>query len=52
MGPILFHFDDMWLKAKGFKDMLRLWWKNLNFKVSFNFVLAEKLKAPKGILKI
>ena len=52
MGPIPFRFENMWLKAKGFKDMLRLRWQNLNFKGSFGFVLVEKLKALKGILKI
>ena len=40
----------MW-KVECFKDMLRFWWQNLNFKGSFSFVLAEKLKALKGILK-
>ena len=24
MGPKPFHFENMWLKAEGFKDMLRL----------------------------
>ena len=24
MGPIPFHFENMWLKVEGFKDMLRL----------------------------
>ena len=52
MGPIPFRFENMWLKVEGFKDMMRLWWQNLNFKGSFSFVLAEKLKALKGILKI
>ena len=52
MGLIPFRFENMWLKEEGFKDMLRIWWQNLNFKGSFSFILAKKLKALKGILKI
>ena len=49
--PIPFHFENVWL-LEGFKDMLRFWWQNLNFKGFFSFVLTEKLKPLKGILKI
>ena len=28
------------------------WWKNLQFHVSYSFILSAKLKALKGILKI
>ena len=49
---IKFWFENMWLKFEGFKDLLRGWWQSLHFSGSFNFVLASKLKALKGILKI
>ena len=42
----------MWMKFDGFKDLLRGWWQSLHFSGSFSFVLASKLKALKGILKI
>ena len=41
----------MWLKFEGFKDLLRDWWQSLQFFESC-FVLASKLKAMKGILKV
>ena len=41
----------MWLKEKGFKDLLKGWWQSLRFNGSFSFILAEKLKALKAILK-
>ena len=42
----------MWLKFDGFKDLLRGWWQNLHFSGSFSFVLASKVKALKGILRV
>ena len=51
-GPRLFRFEIMWLKYEGFKDLLRDWWQNMQFFGSFSFVLASKLKAMKGILKV
>ena len=50
-GPSPFCFENMWLKAVGFKDLLRGWWQSLHFSGSFSFVLASKLKALKGFLK-
>ena len=41
----------MWLKEKGFKDLLKGWWQSLRFNGSFSFILVEKLKALKAILK-
>ena len=41
----------MWLRVEGFKDLLKQWWQGLKFSGSFIFILAEKLKALKGILK-
>ena len=51
-GPSPFRLENMWLKVVGFKDLLRGWWQSLHFSGSFSFVLASKLKALKGILKI
>ena len=51
-GPSPFRFENMWLKVEGNKDLLRGWWQDLQFTGSFSFVLASKLKALKGILKV
>ena len=42
----------MWLKYEGFKDLQKGWWQGLNFRGSYSYVLAAKLKALKGILKV
>ncbi|RVW75378.1 Transposon TX1 uncharacterized 149 kDa protein [Vitis vinifera] len=46
-GPMPFHFENMWLKEEGFKDLLKIWWQGLNFKGSSSFIMAAKLKALK-----
>ncbi|RVX19039.1 Transposon TX1 uncharacterized 149 kDa protein [Vitis vinifera] len=51
-GPAPFRFENMWLKEEGFKDLLKGWWQGLSFNGSFSFILAEKLKALKAILKL
>ena len=51
-GPMPFRFEIMWLKFDGFKDLLRGWWQSLHFSGSFSFVLASKVKALKGILRV
>ena len=50
-GPVPFRFENMRLKEEGFKDLLKGWWQSLSFNGSFSFILAEKLKALKAILK-
>ncbi|RVW42036.1 hypothetical protein CK203_093309 [Vitis vinifera] len=50
-GHVPFRFENMWLKEEGFKDLLKGWWQGLSFSGSFSFILAEKLKALKAILK-
>ena len=50
-GPTPFRFENMWLKEEGFKDVPRTWWEGLNFFGSASFILAEKLKALKPLLK-
>ena len=41
----------MWLKSEGFKDLLKGWWQGISVKGSTSYILAEKLKGLKGILK-
>ena len=50
-GPSPFRFELMRLKYEGFKEILKMWWQNLQFQESFSFILSAKLKALKGILK-
>ena len=50
-GLVSFCFENMWLKEEGFKELLKSWWQSFNFSSSFNFILAEKLKALKSNLK-
>ena len=50
-GPTPFRFENMWLKEEGFKDVLRTWWEGLNFFGVASFILVEKLKAVKPLLK-
>ena len=44
-GPSPFKFENMWLKEKGFKDLLRNWWMGFQFRGSFNFTLSEKTES-------
>ena len=50
-GPSPFRFELMWLKFRGFRELLKGWWQNLKFHGSFSYILAAKLKALKGLLK-
>ncbi|KAL6348556.1 hypothetical protein AAG906_016066 [Vitis piasezkii] len=50
-GPTPFRFENMWLKAEGVKDLLKLWWEEGSFSGSASFILAEKLKFMKVKLK-
>ena len=50
-GPTPVWFEDMWLKAKGFKDRIAEWWESFVFRGTSSFVMAEKLKALKHKLK-
>ena len=49
--PIPFRFEVMWLRVEGFNELLKGWWQCMIFSGAFSFVLAEKLKALKAILK-
>ena len=52
LGPSPFRFENMWLKAEGFKDLLKGWWQGFSFKGSASYILAEKLKGLKSKLKV
>ena len=49
-GPTPFKFENIWLK-EDFKNVLRTWREGLNFNGSTSFILAEKLKALKPLLR-
>jgi hypothetical protein len=44
-------FENMWLKAEGFVDRVRLWWTSYHFQGSPSFIFSQKLKALKNDLK-
>ncbi|KAJ9708504.1 hypothetical protein PVL29_000509 [Vitis rotundifolia] len=50
-GPIPFRFENMWLKVKGFKDLIRSWWQGMEVNGSASFKLSAKLKELKRNLK-
>ena len=50
-GPSPFRFENMWLKEEGFKEVLRKWWKGIQVSGSASFILIEKLKTLKPILR-
>jgi hypothetical protein len=47
-----FKFENMWLKSEGFLAKVKSWWESYTFQGSPSFVVASKLKALKGDLKI
>ena len=51
LDPSPFRFESMWLKFEDFKDLLKGRWQGLSFKGFASYILAEKLKGLKGILK-
>ena len=50
-GPFPFRFKNMWIKEEGFKDLIRVWWQSFEFRGISSYVLMEKLKAIKILLK-
>ena len=50
-GRTPFRFKNMWLKEEGFKEVLRKWWEGIQVSGSASYILSEKLKALKPILK-
>ena len=49
--PSPFRFENMWIKEEGFKDLIKVWWQSLEFRGTSSYVLMEKLKAIKNLLK-
>ena len=47
-GKRPFKFENMWLKADGFVDMVRAWWLSYNF-FGLSFIMAQKLKVLKAV---
>ena len=39
-GQIPFRFENMWMKEKRFKEMLKAWWQGFNFNGSYSFILT------------
>jgi len=50
-SPRPFKFENMWLKAEGFVERVRLWWTSYHFQGSPSFIFSQKLKALKIDLK-
>ena len=51
IGKTPFRFENMWLREKGFKDLVKRWWTSYTFSGSFSHIFACKLKAMKQDLK-
>uniref|UniRef100_A0A2N9J2H5 Reverse transcriptase domain-containing protein n=1 Tax=Fagus sylvatica TaxID=28930 RepID=A0A2N9J2H5_FAGSY len=51
-GKSSFKFENMWLKRLDFVDRVRGWWSNYTYTGTPSFVLAQKLKALNGDLKV
>ena len=49
--PTPFRFENMWLKEESFKEVLRKWWEGIQVSGSTDFILTEKLKALKPIVR-
>ena len=41
----------MWLNEEGFKTILKTWWEGFNFSGLASFIMVDKLKALKPILR-
>ena len=41
----------MWIKEEGFKDLIRVWWQSFEFRGISSYVLMEKRKAIKILVK-
>jgi hypothetical protein len=46
-----FRFENMWLKAEGFAELVKDWWESYSVDGTPSFVFAAKLKALKVDLK-
>ena len=50
-GRIPFKFENMWLKVKGFRDLIKRWWEEARVEGYASFVVAKKLKVIKAEIK-
>jgi len=50
-GKVPFKFENMWLKVKGFSNLVKKWWEEVEVEGFASFVLARKLKFVKEQLK-
>ena len=46
-GPTPFRFENVWLKADSFQDLLKIWWQGMSVQGSLSFILTKKLKKIK-----
>jgi hypothetical protein len=46
-----FKFENMWLQAEGFEELVKGWWRSYVYEGSPSYVFARKLKALKHDLK-
>ena len=51
-GPLLFRFENMWIRDESFKDLIKDWWRNMRFNGTRSYIILEKLKALKSRIKI
>ena len=51
-GPSPFRFENMWLKADGFTDLLRGWWEGVEVRGRASVRLATKMKELKQKIKV
>ena len=50
-GPSPFKFENMWLKAEGFQELIKGWWQGIVVSGRPSYRLATKLKGLKQNLK-
>ncbi|RVW71503.1 putative mitochondrial protein [Vitis vinifera] len=51
-GPSLFRFENMWLKADGFTDLLRGWWQGVEVRGRVSVRPVTKMKELKQKIKV
>jgi hypothetical protein len=51
-GPKPFRFNNYWLKNRNFKEVVVNAWTNQHVSGWMGFVLKEKLKGLKGVIKV
>ena len=46
-GSTPFRFENVWLKADSFQDLLKIWWQGMLVQGSLSFILTKNLKKIK-----